>query len=1217
MASREFSAEFTGNDRFRVIGPLGSGGMGVVYEVHDRLRGQRVALKTLKRRDPDAIYRFKREFRALADLDHPGLIKLHDLFVDEDQCFFTMELVRGLSFIEYVGVRPQGAGADDDTVAPGSEALLACEEDRLRAALPLLAQGLHALHKGGKIHRDVKPSNVLVTPAGRVLVLDFGLATEQDLLHESLAGAVVGTVAYMAPEQAAGSSVTSASDWYSVGVMLYQALTGRLPFGGHMYRTLLDKQSHPAPPPRAVLPDVPKDLDALCVDLMAREARDRPRGEDVLARLGMGQAATLVHGSRYSQSAGSAPYIGRSAALDELAKAYQDSRKGLVVAFVRGASGMGKSALLEHFVRSLPPGDHAVVLSARCYERESVPFKAIDGAIDALSRELRGLPEPHVRDFLPEDTVQLAQVFPVLRRVEPIAVLARGPAELANRDRQKRAFDALRALLAILAAERPVVLLLDDLQWADADSAALLRDVLALESETPLRMLAIAAHRDGGTSLALDVLGQISEEGRREVVIEPLDETAAMQLAVELLGAASETELAQARSLARASGGSPFLLDELVRLVSAGGLPDTQEVVTAADVILARVADLPEPAQRLLRAVAVAGGPVLVDVARRAAALEDGADKVVNLLRSVHLLRFDGTQVETRHDQIREALAGALSAEDIQNVHHRLAVSYAACPHPDPEKLAQHFALAGEPERALTHVLEAAEAANQSLAFDRAASLLSAALEGATAALRTELMPRLAEAVGNAGRSAEAARLYLQAAQEGGADPRAFRYKCLALDHLLGSGYVDEALVHLREVSATLGVPLASSPRLALVQLMRDRLRLRLRGLGYRKRAPDEVPARELARLDSMTTVATALGMFDVVRGSALQTSHLLLALRVGEERRICRALAAEAVFRASTSRAPERMMPLVERVEKLALRADDPYLVAWAHLARGTTYQFGLRYRLAAAELGKVHQILTRHGVGMAWERTMARVFASACLCETGAFTEAFTDIDRHMAEAERARDRYALSSWSWPLVWKHLVADDSEGAQAHAEASIVGWPTDSFYTQHFMSLAARAFTELYAGDLVAVAGTLDAIDEGFRSSLTGRITMLALVRLRLGGMMQAIQGDVSAMRQTARSFQRYSSPVARGFAQILLASCARREGNSEGAVESLFRARKQCQQEGLRSWDAAIARRLCGLVGGDAGRSLLEESDAYFGSEGIANPDAVTRLLVPGFDE
>src|SRR3954470_18214233 len=320
-------------DRYQVVRRIGAGGMGVVYEADDVERGQKVALKTISNPDVEKIYQLKREFRALADLSHPNLVALYDLVVAADSCFFTMELLDGVDLLTHLWGRkvedpaelattthrmPMAFGtlppptvplyATADVVTEDVPHHAPCDFDRLRAALPQLARGLHALHGAGKIHRDVKPSNIQVTSDGRVVLLAFGLVAELER-RQGGDGMIVGTVAYMAPEQCAGDvQLTAAADWYALGVILFQALTGRLPFEGVPTRVLFEKQTEAAPRPSLVVQHVPHDLDDLCAELLEREPADRPTGPQLLRRLGVGDtdrmAAPMVSISRDGGFAG-------------------------------------------------------------------------------------------------------------------------------------------------------------------------------------------------------------------------------------------------------------------------------------------------------------------------------------------------------------------------------------------------------------------------------------------------------------------------------------------------------------------------------------------------------------------------------------------------------------------------------------------------------------------------------------------------------------------------------------------------------------------------------------------------------------------------------------------------------------------------------------------------------------------------------------------------
>ena len=205
---------------FDILGVLGSGGMGTVYRAFDRKSRHPVALKVLNRVSASALLRFKHEFRNLLDVSHPNLVTLYELISDGQNWFLTMELLDGVDFLTYVHV----------------DATVAGQRSRLRAALLQLAEGIAALHAAGKLHRDIKPSNVIVTREGRVVLLDFGLAAEQDQdgQHRSTEEHLVGTAAYMAPEQAANPQVSAASDWYSMGVMLLRGPDGPAAIPGRL-----------------------------------------------------------------------------------------------------------------------------------------------------------------------------------------------------------------------------------------------------------------------------------------------------------------------------------------------------------------------------------------------------------------------------------------------------------------------------------------------------------------------------------------------------------------------------------------------------------------------------------------------------------------------------------------------------------------------------------------------------------------------------------------------------------------------------------------------------------------------------------------------------------------------------------------------------------------------------------------------------------------------
>ncbi|WP_437757328.1 protein kinase domain-containing protein [Sorangium sp. So ce1389] len=527
-------------DRFQILRRLGAGGFGIVYEALDRERGERVALKTLARVSASGLYRFKKEFRALADIAHDNLVRLHDLIGADGEWFFTMELVRGADWLTYVRRQDAPAGAGPSTslasTAPPDQGIdvEATLEDalarwpaplhasdahgavwpearadlgRVRSSLAQVARALRAVHEAQLVHRDLKPSNVLVTPEGRAVVLDFGIATHLTHGGQTATDAeqIVGTPLYMAPEQVGPRAVTPSADWYALGVMLFEALAGRPPYTGTALEVLAEKQRAAPPALRDVAPWTPGDLADLAADLLCAAPERRPSGLEVLRRLGAtdGLAATpralAAAGPEQGGQGAPAPRAPPAPreqdleALDGALAAVREGRPGLAV--VHGAAGTGKSALVRAFLDGEAAGD-ALVLAGRCHEREQVPHRALDGAIDALSRYLVRIPRPEAAALMPRGVASLARVFPVLARVPAVSEAPRGPGDESEARLRERASAALRDLLGRISDRRPVIVLIEDAHWGDADSASLLAEIMA-PPDPAVILLILACRTDG------------------------------------------------------------------------------------------------------------------------------------------------------------------------------------------------------------------------------------------------------------------------------------------------------------------------------------------------------------------------------------------------------------------------------------------------------------------------------------------------------------------------------------------------------------------------------------------------------------------------------------------------------------------------------------------------------------------------------------------------
>ena len=1110
--------------------------MGVVFEAFDRERNARVALKTLKRlssrkAEAQALLRFKREFRALQDLHHRNLVTLGELIAEGQQWFFTMELVEGEDLLTHVRPRepmaPQSVrvlrardlpstGVDDAPVHfrrvdPDEGRGDRLDEARLRAALPQLVAGLEALHAAGKVHRDIKPSNIRVTPAGRVVLLDFGLVAETSE-RSSVDGEITGTPAYMAPEQATERSVGPQADWYALGVVLYEALAGRLPFDGTPLDILMRKQREAPQPPSAGTADVPDDLDDLCMRLLRFEPERRPSGADVARALDFRRPSPTS--PELSSVPRGAPFVGRTRELASLEDAFLHSQQQATIVIVDGESGVGKSCLVRRFTADVVAvHPEAVVLAGRCYEREQVPYKGVDGVIDELARYLATLPDAEAFDLVPARVGPLVQVFPVLRRSRALAfALTEEPGN--PRELRRRAFAGLRALFTALAERRPVVLVVDDLQWADGDTLSLLSELLRGSDAPPLLLVATVLDTpvlDG--SVALKRLGVVDVEARlsrpvRRINLGRLSDADAHALAVSLLETMAPSRARDAPAIAREAQGHPLFIDELARhaaLTPDREIPsddpdDTPLLVRPSfdldEALMARIARLEPVARETLELVAVAGRPLVQESVALAAGLEMGTfARVVAQLRVAHLVQTGGARasdrIEPYHERVRGAVVGRLTAAQRAACHEKLALALEASRWPDGEALAVHWAKAGDLARAAKHVVAAAHQASEALAFDRAAACWQRALELTPegAPRQRELQVRLGEALANAGRGALAAKAFALAAN-GALPAEGLDLRRRAAEQFLRSGRFDEGLAAVREVLEGLDLDYPRSPLHALVQLVFLRLLLAVRGMGFQERDPTRVPARDLARVDICWSVAFALGLSDHIYGAVFQVRAMLFALRAGEPTRVARALAVAAGYQATGGgRASARVEVHLAKASAIAERTRDPqsiaYTVANAAVSRYLTGHF--RRALDAADRA---QTLFRDVVGAAWEQATMHHFALMALAHLGELRELRRRQPSYLREALDRGDLYASVSLRIgyaSFVW--LVQGDPEGARRDATEAMAAWSKRGCHLEHFYELVALTNADLYEGRAADALARVSARWGALRGAMLLRI--------------------------------------------------------------------------------------------------------------------------------
>lgn len=655
--------------RYDILGLLGEGGMGTVYEAVDREHGNRVALKALTHLDPDLLLQFKTEYRAVADLAHPNLVRLYELSVEDGLWYFTMERIVGVPFSEWI--RPGTLHLTSPAPDPGQQTTQVVEVSefpvanakanpvsplapdqipRLRQALGQLIEGVRALHQAGLMHLDLKPANVLVDEAGRVVILDFGLVRALRANH-GLSHRVWGTPIWMAPEQMVNKGVTPSADWYAVGLMLYQALTGNLAFPREDSAANWYAKQHLTPDwPRGV----PEDLAELAMALLHPQPESRP---DCSGQPGQSRPETFT----------GTDVVGRQPEKEALERAFTRACQGKAsLVQVSGQAGVGKTAVLDQFIHQMGRRVPMLVLAGRCYEWESVPYKAFDRVIDELARLLADRNPLELERCLPLDTSELCRLFPVLARVPMVAERAQSREELPAAEVRRRAVEALRQLLARLGESQPVVIPIDDFQWSDGESCSLLLQLL--EPPQPKGLMLIVSLRPREASENLNLSPYFSALSGLEptlLTVEALLPSSSHELTIQTLKALGMDTQELGPWIARESEGIPLFIQQLAHHLAQSG--SIAQHFSLESVLTERIRALPERQQTLIELLAVADSPIPISLALQLADLEGEALPVLWSLQRAQFLRTSGSaaedRVELHHDRIREAARKGLSGE--------------------------------------------------------------------------------------------------------------------------------------------------------------------------------------------------------------------------------------------------------------------------------------------------------------------------------------------------------------------------------------------------------------------------------------------------------------------------------------------------------------------------------------------------------------------------
>jgi tetratricopeptide (TPR) repeat protein len=704
--------------------------MGAVYRATDLVEKRTVALKFLDLYRGDQteliLTRFQREFRVLSRLRHPRIVQAYEIGTFEDTPYLVLEFLAGSTLTEAVATAP-------------------LPRDRSLQIASQICEPLAYLHRQSIVHRDLKPDNLMLL-AGQnepdeleLKLMDFGLVHQADLsMQLTEEGTVLGTIAYMAPEQAQGFPIDFRADLYAMGAILYQMVSGQLPFPLDSPAVMLMQLLMSDPPsPRHHNPQVDEPLERLIMHLLAKEPSERPPNTDWVAT----QLAQLVdqtvtvQASSTEATAGPGridliprvPLIGRQAAVAALLQYWAQAQTGQgQVVLVSGVAGVGKTRFLEEIKPQMRPAQGRMVRSY-CQDQAALPYQPI---IDILDKLLAHLPDT-VRETLP---VELARLLPEASYQTP-DYLDRGDQAEARR----RLFNACWAVIKQAAEKQPLHLVLENLQWIDPASQELLDYLIEQVGQSRTLLTLTYRPEEFDPTTALAVLRRDSGRQDRVPTI-TLDLLTRAQTARFLQSALGGKEVPAwlIDSFQQATDGNPLFIEETLKALAAEGqvaawltqessqwsrpatlalqLPKNvlavaerrlQPLTTEDRNILMMAAVLgPEFPFALLQAIIKLGEDTLLDVIDRLL--------VARLIEELPLQAGED-RFRFAQDALRQALLHTTSQRRIRRLHQQAGEAIERLYDADQRRywpeLAHHFTQAGDAERAIKYSNLAGDAA--------------------------------------------------------------------------------------------------------------------------------------------------------------------------------------------------------------------------------------------------------------------------------------------------------------------------------------------------------------------------------------------------------------------------------------------------------------------------------------------------------------------------
>jgi serine/threonine protein kinase/tetratricopeptide (TPR) repeat protein len=726
---------------YKILERIGSGGMGSVYKAHDTVLERDVAIKIMHPHllsDEQNSVRLMREARAAAKLVHPNVVTIYE--IGEEQCghYIVMEYIQGMPLSDFI--------YENKSIDP---------ERAVKLTIQIL-RALSLAHNEGILHRDIKSDNIFLTPHDEVKVLDFGIAKLLNNKSLTAADEVLGTIEYMAPEQMLGEEIDQRCDVYAVGIVLYQLLTQRLPFTGESpVQILFNKLNEDPIPPSNFNSKVDNDLNLIALRAIAHEKEERWKSatdfadtlDSFLHKIVDKKSGTIIshidfdlevdEGKDDDPSILRNVFVGRSKEFKQLVKSFNNTKSGNgLTHIIRGEAGVGKSSLAKKFT-VYSEYQNAWVLYGLCLYQEGLdaylPFvDAIRAFFSRANTTLNDQDRIKLKGLIRKNVPILAEFTD---RFTTTLIPQKDVSSTNNPEDRKDLLESFSKLISIMAEIRPVILILDDLQWADAASLKLFYYLSRNVSNYPAMLIGITRsdrfdlQENGKPTIWVETMRRMNREELYKLIdLDSLTRENCDQLIDKSFGNSAFSDEFHHNIFNSTKGNPFFILESLKTLQAKGSIKLIDDVWVdekinfklevpnrVEDIFIQRLNAIKDQEREILQVAAVIGQKF--DPSLLSNILDIPKIKLLKSLeyitRDLEIIHSDEKHYHFEHPLLGELLYNEIPAVLRKEYHLMIANQLVKIYGSDFGSLvgevAQHFRRGGDHLKAITPLYQAAK----------------------------------------------------------------------------------------------------------------------------------------------------------------------------------------------------------------------------------------------------------------------------------------------------------------------------------------------------------------------------------------------------------------------------------------------------------------------------------------------------------------------------